>query len=205
MRTKRWTWLAVLAAALLSGGVAEAAKPDAWITAKVKSKLAAAKDVKAFGTNVDTRDGVVTLRGEVETEAEKSLAGRHARSIEGVKRVDNRLVVRGAPDREDSGVFGGDAEARDEDAGGDPREPVQEQGWGDRALGGIDDAAITARVKSALAGTRGTRALKTNVDTKEGMVTLTGTARSESEKELAEEVAKGVNGVRSVDNKIEVR
>lgn len=204
MRTKRLTWLAVLAAALLSGGVAEAAKPDSWITAKVKSKLAAARDVKAFGTNVDTRDGVVTLRGEVETDAERTLAGRYAGSIEGVRRVDNQLVVRGMPDREDSGVFDRGTGARED--GGDPdRDKVEGKGWGDRALGGIDDAAITGRVKSALAGTRGTSALKTNVDTKEGVVTLTGTARSESEKELAEEVAKGVNGVRSVDNQIQVR
>lgn len=200
MRTKRITLLAALAAALLAGGVAEAARPDSWITAKVKSKLAAAKDVGAFGTNVDTRDGVVTLRGEVETEAEKSLAGRYAREIEGVRRVDNQLVVRGMPDREDAGAMD-----RDDAATDDSREQVQQKGWGDRALGGIDDAAITARVKSALAGTRGTRALKTNVDTKEGIVTLTGTARSESEKELAEEVAKGVNGVREVDNRIRVR
>lgn len=200
MRTKRITLLAALAAALLAGGVAEAARPDSWITAKVKSKLAAAKDVGAFGTNVDTRDGVVTLRGEVDTEAEKTLAGRYAREIEGVRRVDNQLVVRGMPDREDTGVFD-----RDDAASDDTREQVPQRGWGDRALGGIDDAAITARVKSALAGTRGTRALKTNVDTKQGTVTLTGTARSESEKELAEEVAKGVNGVREVDNQIQVR
>jgi hyperosmotically inducible protein len=202
MRTKRMTLLAALAAALLTAGVAEA-KSDSWITAKVKSKLAAAKDVGAFGTNVDTRDGVVTLRGEVDTEAEKSLAGRHASAVEGVRRVDNQLIVRGDPEREDTGVFDRDADAKDAD--GDPRDKVEKKGWGDRALGGIDDAAVTARVKSALAGTRGTKALKTNVTTREGTVTLTGTARSESERELAEEVAKGVNGVKSVDNQIQVR
>ena len=201
MRAKRITLLATLAAALLSAGVAEAAKPDSWITAKVKSRLAAAKDVGAFGTNVDTRDGVVTLRGEVDTDAEKTLAGRYAGAIEGVKRVDNQLVVRGNPEREDTGVFDREGE-RDE---GDPRDRVESKGWGDKALGGIDDAAVTARVKSALAGTRGTKALKTNVTTREGEVTLTGTVRSESERELAEEVAKGVNGVRSVDNQLKVR
>lgn len=199
MRTKRMTLLAALAAALLTAGVAEA-KSDSWITAKVKSKLAAAKDVSAFGTNVDTRDGVVTLRGEVDTEAERTLAGRHASAVEGVKRVDNQLVVRGDPEREDSGAFD-----REGDAEGDPRDKVEQKGWGDRALGGIDDAAVTARVKSALAGTRGTKALKTNVTTREGTVILTGTARSESERELAEEVAKGVNGVKAVDNRIQVR
>lgn len=202
MRTKRMTLLAALAAALLTAGAAEA-RSDSWITAKVKSKLAAAKDVSAFGTNVDTREGVVTLRGEVDTDAEKTLAGRHAGAVEGVKRVDNRLVVRGDRERDDTGAM--DREPASGDAEGDPREKVEERGWGDRALGGIDDAAVTARVKSALAGTRGTKALKTNVTTREGTVTLTGTARSESERELAEEVAKGVNGVKSVDNQIRVR
>lgn len=205
MSMKRMTLLAGLAAALLTAGPAEA-KSDSWITAKVKAKLAAAKDVGAFGTNVDTREGVVTLRGEVDTDAEKSLAGRYAGAVEGVKRVDNRLIVRGDPERDDTGALDGGREGdAASDAGGDPREKVQERGWGDRALGGIDDAAITARVKSALAGTRGTKALKTNVTTREGEVTLSGTARSESERELAEEVAKGVNGVKSVDNRIKVR
>lgn len=176
MKTKRLPLLTALAAALLTAGLAEA-KSDAWITAKVKSKLAAAEDVRAFGTNVDTKDGVVTLRGEVETQAERMLAERHAESIGGVRRVDNRLIVR-------------------EDA---------ERGLGDKALAGIDDAAITARVKAALAGNRATKARRINVDTKEGEVLLRGSASSDSEKTLAEEIARGVNGVRSVDNRIEVR
>lgn len=188
---------AFLAVSLLGAQVnAQTRKPDAWITAKVKSTLAAKKNVKAFGTNVDTREGVVTLRGEVETSAEKDLAGRYVREIEGVRSVNNYLKVRG-----DAGVENRDDDARDaaEDAG------ERIEGAGDRAVNAIGDAALTGRVKSALAGNRSTRAFGTDVDSKNGRVTLTGTVGSDAERDLAEKVVRGVKGVESVDNRLEVR
>lgn len=205
MAIKRMPLLALLAASLLGAGAAEA-KSDAWITAKVKAKLAAAEEVSAFRTNVDTRNGIVTLRGEVETEAEKRLAEQHAKSIEGVRRVENRLIVRGDDEIEDREVRREDeSDARAAADGDDEPLAEDEKGWGDRALSRVDDAAVTARVKAALAGNRGTKAFKTNVTTRGGEVILTGTARSEAERELAEKVAKSVNGVKSVDNQIKVR
>lgn len=197
MRTRRGTLAAALAAVLLGAAAARAAKPDSWITATVKARLAAEKELDAFGARVETREGVVTLRGEVGTRAEKELAGKLAEGIEGVRRVDNRLVVEEAPGRGEVGDFD-----RGETAPGDG---AAVRGWGDRALSGIDDSAITARVRSALAGTRGMRGFKPRVNTRDGHVVLTGEARTESERELAGEVAKGVNGVKSVENRITVR
>lgn len=69
----------------------------------------------------------------------------------------------------------------------------------------IDDASITMHVKMALAGDRATSALHTDVTTNDGVVTLTGTATSEAEKNLTERVTKDVKGVKSVDNRIEVQ
>lgn len=193
MIIKRMPFIAVLAAALLTGGLAQA-KPDAWITTKVKAKLAASKDVSAIATNVDTKEGVVTLRGEVGTQAEKKLAERHAASVQGVRRVDNMLVVIGDPERDNIG------EARDAVADG-----RDGRGYGDKALATIDDATITARVKAALMANKATKARRINVDTKDGAVVLRGTSRSEPEKTLAEELARAVDGVKSVDNQITVR
>lgn len=68
----------------------------------------------------------------------------------------------------------------------------------------IDDATITSKVKMELMGNKGTSALHTDVDTTNGVVTLTGKAKSISEKELATEVAKKVNGVSKVINDITV-
>jgi hyperosmotically inducible periplasmic protein len=61
---------------------------DTWITTKVKSKLAAAKGVKASDISVSTTDGAVTLTGTARTKTEKSHAIHLAKSVKGVKSVD---------------------------------------------------------------------------------------------------------------------
>jgi hyperosmotically inducible protein len=66
---------------------------DAGITAKVKTALAAEKDVRAIGINVDTVQGNVTLTGQVASQNEAERALQVARSIEGVKSVDSKLTV----------------------------------------------------------------------------------------------------------------
>lgn len=59
-----------------------------WITTKVKSKLAAAKGVKASDISVSTTDGVVTLTGTATSAKEKTRAEHLAKQIKGVKSVD---------------------------------------------------------------------------------------------------------------------
>jgi osmotically-inducible protein OsmY len=69
----------------------------------------------------------------------------------------------------------------------------------------VDDAAITASVSSGLAKDPDLSAIKINVDTKGGVVTLKGPAPSAAAKERAEQIAKGVQGVTSVDNQLDVK
>ena len=66
---------------------------DAEITTSVKTKLLGVKDVIANDINVDTNEGVVTLKGSVPTEAQKTRAAEVARGTAGVKRVVNELTV----------------------------------------------------------------------------------------------------------------
>jgi|APAra7269097559_1048567.scaffolds.fasta_scaffold00310_1 hyperosmotically inducible protein len=61
---------------------------DTWITTKVKSKLAAAKGVKASDISVSTTDGAVTLTGTATSKKEKSRAVHIAKGVKGVKTVD---------------------------------------------------------------------------------------------------------------------
>lgn len=61
---------------------------DGWITTKVKSKLAAAKNLKSTDISVDTKEGMVTLSGTVPTKSAKNHAVREAKSVKGVKSVD---------------------------------------------------------------------------------------------------------------------
>ena len=75
----------------------------------------------------------------------------------------------------------------------------------ERAGDKIDDAAITAKVKTALIGEPGLKALKINVDTANGVVTLTGAVDTSQNLDRATQVAQSVDGVKSVDNRLNVK
>lgn len=70
-----------------------AAIDDAAVTARVKAALVADPTLSALKIDVDSKDGVVTLRGSVESAAASERAGTLARDTEGVVSVDNQLVV----------------------------------------------------------------------------------------------------------------
>ncbi|HKQ22960.1 MAG TPA: BON domain-containing protein [Burkholderiales bacterium] len=67
---------------------------DSWITTKVKSDLAVEKDVDATDIGVHTYEGVVTLSGDVDNQAEADKAVRVAKEIKGVKSVVNNMHVK---------------------------------------------------------------------------------------------------------------
>ncbi|MGH8647249.1 MAG: BON domain-containing protein [Gammaproteobacteria bacterium] len=69
----------------------------------------------------------------------------------------------------------------------------------------IDDATITARVKAALAKDPGASALAISVETTKGTVQLSGSVDSADEKMKAESIARGVDGVKEVENKLAVK
>jgi osmotically-inducible protein OsmY len=72
------------------------------------------------------------------------------------------------------------------------------------AKGAMDDAAITAQVSAGLAKDPDLSAVKINVDTVHGKVTLNGPAPSTVARDRAETIAKGVSGVTSVSNQLVV-
>jgi osmotically-inducible protein OsmY len=67
---------------------------DATLVAKIKSNLLRSPEVEGLDVNVDAKDGVVTLSGTAATQAERSSAERIAKISDGVKRVDNRIVIK---------------------------------------------------------------------------------------------------------------
>lgn len=67
---------------------------DAAIVAKVKAGLLSSSDVEGLDVNVDARNGNVTLSGTADTMAERSSAEQIAKTSEGVKSVDNRIVIK---------------------------------------------------------------------------------------------------------------
>ena len=160
---------------LLVSGEQPAEHSDTWITMKVKTALLFHRYVSGTGTTVYTKDGVVTLQGEASSMAQKELTTEYAKDIDNVKSVNNEMTIAKTPATPDATV-------------------------GDK----IDDASITAEVKSSLFSHHSTSALHTGVTTTDGVVTLTGIAKNDAEKSLVTKLATDINGVTSVINNMTI-
>lgn len=68
---------------------------DASIVTKIKAKLTGSSEVNPLNVDVDSKEGVVTLSGRVETPQARRAAGRLARNTKGVREVHNRIQVIG--------------------------------------------------------------------------------------------------------------
>lgn len=68
----------------------------------------------------------------------------------------------------------------------------------------VDDATITTSIKASFAKDDLVRATAISVETKEGVVMLSGTGKSLSEKLRAEEIAKSTKGVKAVQNNVKL-
>jgi len=75
------------------GDSAGQAVGDAAITAKVMTALHAEKNVRSRDIDVETFQGKVVLKGAVADKKQVELAAQVARSVDGVKSVENRLIV----------------------------------------------------------------------------------------------------------------
>jgi hyperosmotically inducible protein len=75
----------------------------------------------------------------------------------------------------------------------------------DKAENVAGDTAITAKVKVALLKASDLKSTGISVDTKDGQVTLTGTVPAAPQVDQAAKVTEGVEGVRTVDNKLTVK
>ena len=70
---------------------------------------------------------------------------------------------------------------------------------------GIDDSWLWFKTRTALATTSDLRDSTINVDSVNSVITLRGTVASAAQKAKAEEVAKGIDGVKSVKNELQVK
>lgn len=174
--------LALAIAGTSSGVSAEDGSQDVT-NARQESQIWTAYELspylRANDLKVTVTDGKATLTGSVAEEANKDLAKDIAQGVEGITTVDNQIVV---------------------DAAYMPPKPGAERGFADA----IEDASITAAVKSKLVWSKSTDGMTTNVDTKRGRVTLRGTAQSAAERDLAGRLALNTRGVTAVDNQIKV-
>jgi osmotically-inducible protein OsmY len=148
---------------------------DTWISMKVKAALLYRRNVSGTKTEVYVKDGVVTLKGVAANQAQKDLTTEYAKDIDGVKSVQNEIIVSAS------------LQTRGETTGEK-----------------IDDASITAQVKGSLLSHRSTSMLSTKVSTTDGVVTVSGTAKNEAEKALVTKLVTDINGVQSVVNNMTI-
>ena len=113
-------------------GESPAEHSDTWIGMKVKTALLFHRNVSATGTDVYVKDGIVTLQGEASSLAQKELTTEYAKDIDNVKEVKNEMTIAKTP-------------------------AIPSETMGDK----IDDASITAQVKSSLLSHHSTSALQT--------------------------------------------
>jgi len=140
--------------------------------------IALNRHLNPFKIDVDVESGTAILSGIVENDIDRDLAEQIALGIEGISEVDNQLQVDGDATR--SYETQSDLAQR------------------------FEDATTTATVKSKLLWNRHTEGLNIGVETRVGVVTLTGTAQSAAAKDLAGRLARNTDGVRSVENDIQV-
>jgi hyperosmotically inducible protein len=182
-------WLSVVAVTMVGMMTVACAQTDAGITTAVKSKLAADDTVKSYRIDVDTKDKVVSLKGDVDTEMGRTRAIELARATEGVRDVVDNLRV--APGVTPTTGVDDPLQKKADDAA--------------RAAGNVvGDAAITTAVKTKMLGDTTVAGLKIDVDTKDGAVTLTGNVASAAEKARAVEIARETDGVKSVTDRLKV-
>jgi hyperosmotically inducible protein len=146
-----------------------AAVSDTAITTKVKSKLMEDKRLKKSDISVTTTNGVVTLEGTASDSKAKSAAAALAKSVKGVKSVDNNLRTPGSSDT------------------GAKTERVASDSW------------ITTKVKSELLADSVSKGFDVSVKTIDGVVVLKGTLANRDAIDHVKDVAGKVEGVKSVD------
>ncbi|MDR6984799.1 osmotically-inducible protein OsmY [Rheinheimera pacifica] len=152
---------------------------DARQEAQIWTTYTLSPYLRANDLTVTVLDGKATLSGNVEDDVHKDLAGAIAAGVNGISDVDNKITV--------------DADYKTPDRS-------STRGYGDV----VDDATITTAIKSKLLWSKHTEGMDTKVVTNAGKVELSGTVATQQAKQQAEKLAKNTDGVRSVDNKLQV-
>jgi len=171
---------------------------DSQISESIKQNFKVDEKLSGADIDVHVNNGVVTLKGKVIGTAEANRAVAMAKGVPGVVRVDSKLEI-------DRTITNSDVE----DTLDNKDKAIKEQNEKNepkRSLGTvIDDATITAGINLKFAKDDLVRAYKIDVDTKDGMVTLTGTVKSEAEAKRAISLAESEEGVKHVSSVLQVK
>ena len=176
--------LTLAAGAFLTAATRQNPVTDGWITMKIHSQFVPEDPLEGSNIDVDTTKGVVTLTGLVPSEAARTRALAIAKATDGVKSVVDKLRV----GRGESAL--------------DPKNP-REAG---RSTGRtITDGWVKAKIHSQFIPDPALSDSDIDVDVKNGVVTLTGTIKTEAGRAKAVSIAKTTSGVKSVTETLKIR
>jgi hyperosmotically inducible periplasmic protein len=155
---------------------------DGWITMKIHSAFIPEQALEGSNIDVDTTNGVVTLNGTVPTDAAKGRAVALAKATDGVKSVTDKLRI--TPSDTKPGA------ARDTAA---------------KAGRSVNDGWIKSKIYAQfLTDWKTLEDSDIDIDVAKGAVTLKGTVKTEAAKNRAAAIAKGTDGVTSVNDNLRV-
>ena len=150
---------------------------DTAITARIETLFAVNEHLSPFNINTTTAAGVVTLTGSVSDDVQKLLATDLAKTVDGVTDVKNELTVVGTVISQ-----------------------RPQKTWRQR----IDDASLTAAIRSNLLWNRELKGLNIGVENDGGNVTIFGVVGNEFAKQSIEKIVMDTRGVNKVTNNITV-
>jgi osmotically-inducible protein OsmY len=178
-----------ISSASLQSAATTTAQSDEALDSQIATRIASDPTLKTDALKVTVENGVATLTGMVATEADKAKAARLAR-IPGIKHVENNIVSREKAKNKATGTAGkvGDATKKGAAKTGE----VVPDGW------------ISTRIKTKFMGEKSLRESDIKVDTNDHVVTLTGTAATPEARAKAVQIAKDVEGVNRVVDKLMV-
>jgi osmotically-inducible protein OsmY len=162
---------------------------DSRVSTSIRAKYFLDNTLKTRRLEVDTQQGVVTLRGEVASDDERAQALLLARTTEGATRVEDHLTVNAA-----LAPMAGTSPA----PAATPTTPER------TAPAQTQDASLTRSVQSRLAEDRQARGATVEVTAKDGVVLLDGTAPTAAAKQSAITIARETQGVVQVIDRIRI-
>jgi hyperosmotically inducible protein len=180
---------------------------DKAISDRIAKRIAEEPGLKADAVTVKVENGVVTLSGMVANEADRARAERLAH-VEGVTKVDNDLKTH---DEAKSGVKGTAGTVADKTKEGAEKTKEGAEKVGEKTKEGlsktgevITDAWITGRISSKFVNEALLHDSHIDVDTNDHVVTLNGTVLTSAGRRRAVAIAKEVEGVHRVVDKLTI-
>jgi osmotically-inducible protein OsmY len=187
---------------------------DGWLVLKVHSEMVDEDLLSGSDIDVDVKDGIVTLRGTVPSEAGRARALEVARKNDGVKSVVDRLTI-AAPRAGDAGDRADRAADKAERTGERAADKAERTGEraADRSANAsrkagrvIDDGWIKSKIYAQYLADWDTILDDSDIDIDvvDNVVTLSGTVKSAEAKTRAVATAKSTDGVKSVRDSLKV-